>query len=137
MGVLVYGKLNYGYLSGIFPNKSLTNPSGVFVWYSAYREFLEYSIIILALLLGTGSALLGVVKRKILLGAGILVIGVIITAFIYALLPRLYFFGDDFSAWLYWPTFGFYAYAGSWVVVTVLGFFLGAIWRAETDMGTK
>lgn len=122
MGIYAYGKLNYGYLSGVFPDKALTNPQGVFEWYNAYRQFTEYSIITLALLLGAGSALLGVIRKNIILGVGILIAGVIITAFIYALLPRLYFLGDDFSAWLYWLAFGFYACIGSWVVITLLGF---------------
>jgi len=124
IGTYVYGNLSYGYLSEIHPNQSLTNPPGVFEWFSAYRQFMEYSTMVLALLLGAWTALLGVIRKNLLLGIGSLVAGVTITAMIYGLLPRLYFLGEDFAAWGYWLAFGFYAYIGSWVVITLLGYIL-------------
>lgn len=124
IGIYAYGNLNFGYLSEIHPNQSLTNPPGAFKWFSAYRQFMEYSIMVLALLMGAWTALLGVIRKSFLLGVGSLVAGVAVTAMIYGLLPRIYFLGIDFTAWGYWLAFGFYAYIGSWVIITLLGYIL-------------
>ena len=124
IGTYAYGNLNYGYLSEIHPNQSLTNPPGALKWFSAYRQFMEYSITVLALFLGVWTAILGVIRRSFLLGVGSLVFGVVVTAIIYGLLPHLHFLGYDFTAWGYWLAFGFYAYFGSWVVITLLGYIL-------------
>ena len=119
--IVAYGKLFYGFLHGVFPNQSITNPPGAAQQYAAYGQFLDVSIIVLALFLGIWTALWGLVKKNYLLGIGVLIAGVAVTTLAYSVLPRMYLPGIDFLPWGLWIAEGFYAYTGAWLITTVIG----------------
>ena len=119
--ILFYGLLKYGHLKELLPTQALTDPPGALALYSAYGGFLDITVLLLALLIGTWSALFGIFKGSFLKGLVLLVAAVMLTGLAYSLLPRLYYPGGDFSSFVYWLSGGFYAYSGAWLLTTLLG----------------
>lgn len=122
--IITFGTLKYGHLRGVSPDQALASPPGAVNWFSAYAGFMEISIILSAILVGLWAALLGVLKGSVLKGIGFLAAGVIVTYLGYSILPRLYFPGGDLNSGGYWLTYGFYVYTGTWLLATLLGYFL-------------
>lgn len=87
--------------------------------HTRYGGFLEGATLTLGLFLGVAAGYKGTEKRSVLERAGLVIVGWVLTAIAFSLLPRYYFPDDDFAAWLVWLAGSFYPAAGSWLV-TVL-----------------
>lgn len=109
-GLFMYSGVNEGRL-----------PPEIWSTNGDYRAFIQYSTWVLALLLGTVSARIGIMYSSMLRGAAALAAGVVLTALAYYPFPQVYYPGIDFSAPLVWIGDGLYIYIGTWVIVSLIG----------------
>ncbi len=123
-GVLGYGVYVYGSINWASDGSTLLPPQ---IWGTneAYRQYLQNTGRILAIMLGAFSAASGAALGSKLVGFGLLLAGAGLTAGGWSLLPRVYFPGGSMTPWLWWLAENIYLMAGAWVVITAVQ----ALWK--------
>jgi hypothetical protein len=91
--------------------------------FGRYKAYTFVTGLILAVMLGLASSLVGLWRRSLLHGAGAFVAGVVVTVAAFELLPSIWFPFDRYAVGFAWVVSGFPLAAGVWVVVTLIGRF--------------
>lgn len=131
-GASAYGALRYGefYQPPSFSRFNSSAPAdedALLTAYDAalagefgrYRTFAAGAGIALGILLGIAAALAGLWRRSLLLGAGALATGAIVTTGVLSLLPTIWFPLDRYPVGFIWMLRGMPLALGAWLCVTI------------------
>ncbi len=122
--VTIYGFNTYGDLGqSATPSQNISEEHPLYPVFAAYGRFLVTASFVLGAFLGLYAAYAGLLVRRTSRSLMFLILGALLTAIPFSLLPDLQLPGGESQASIVWLGTGFYAYAPVWIGANLLAQF--------------